>query len=257
MSNKQLLDQIQTSLKAGEITADELKALLKKTDKQTQVELQPGKHIHFSATSVLYYIGGLIMFGAQVALLVQSWDTLGSFGRIVMTLVIGLMVWAFSVLLNKNQTYGPRYKEVADAVMLTGSLGVSTGVFVTINEIAQKVGNTVGPWHIVYGLCVIAIAHWLLDAIVRKDLSILFAMLATAASITAFLFAVLQDVVSDTPEYGALSFVAGALVFAGLATAVAKDNLRAHLKYPVWSVSAFVVFAAIFGLASGGNLKVL
>ena len=126
MNKQELLQQIQNSIQSGELTKEEINNLFPLGS--AEVQIQKKKH-SINVVNVLYGIGGLIIFSGVIALVVQNWDMLGSFGRMLITLGMAVILYISSVLLTTRN-----HNVLAQILFAVSLVLFPIGIGVMLNE---------------------------------------------------------------------------------------------------------------------------
>src|SRR3989338_1775946 len=95
MTKEELFQELERGISAGEISREELANRLNVGGMLSAgAELQSGGSASFSMTKMLYVLGAAIVVVGIVIFVYQIWEDIGSFGRISVTLVLGLLITA-------------------------------------------------------------------------------------------------------------------------------------------------------------------
>jgi len=123
MDNQQLLAELQQKLTSGEISQSELAGLLPHTEQESTLT-------RFTLTKILYGLGAIIVTIGILFFVAQLWNTIGTFGRILVTLGTGLVfAGTGSVLLTKEKE-----RMVGAIFHIVGGILIPAGMLVTFNE---------------------------------------------------------------------------------------------------------------------------
>lgn len=168
---------------------------------------QPGTSMHFSVTKMLYVLGAAIVVIGVGFFVAQIWDDIGAFGRVFVTLGLGLIFAAFGSVLLKQKP-----EEYIGVVFhAIGGLLIPGGALVTLSELSTGVDH---PWAvaITFGL---VFAFYVLLNFVHKSAILTFFAIANG---TAFIYLFVNAMVENPDEdlYAYLTMVIGAsyLLFA-------------------------------------------
>ena len=148
MTKETLLGDIRTALQTGVVTRHDILEIVETSPTSNTREGSQSK-----IATILYYIGGLVIFLGVAFFIGQKWVTMGSALRILATLGFGLMFFvAGSILSTRKVVSG-----ISDAFQLIAGLLIPSGVFVTLYELGYRDGS--------YGKSIIFLALALLWAV--------------------------------------------------------------------------------------------
>lgn len=190
MNKKELLQELFAKVSVGEISREEVMGRLNFAP-TTERESEEGakKFSHFSVTNMLYVLGAAIVIIGIVFFTAQIWGDIGSFGRISVTLGLGLLITAIgSVLLKqKPEDYiGPIFHFI-------GGMLIPGGAIVTLSELDV---DFVSLWPVTITFGVIFAFYLLLNAIHKHAILTFFAI----ANGTAFIYLLVEAIV-EGPYY--------------------------------------------------------
>jgi hypothetical protein len=206
MNKEELLQKLSEKISSGEINRDEIFARLNFTASTPQQVSGKGtkKHLHFSVTKMLYVLGAAIVVIGIVIFVAQIWEDVGSFGRIAVTLGLGLLITAIgSMLLKKKpETHiGPIFHFV-------GGMLIPGGALVTLSEIKSDI---VSLWPVAITFGAIFLFYLLLNMVHKHPVLTFFAI----ANGTAFVYLIFEAIVEGpfyrhSDLYAYLTMVIGA-----------------------------------------------
>ncbi len=149
MDKQQLLQELRSSLAAGEISQAELMEL---TNSQEAVPvLEAGAARHASLSQVMYYLGGAIVFLGISILLGQNWEYFNAGVKVSVTLGSAIAAFVVAVLLLGY----PNLKGVAQAFFLLSALVFPLGMYVTVDKMGfdlVSVGVQLVIWLVMFAL---------------------------------------------------------------------------------------------------------
>jgi len=170
MNKDQLLQELSNRIATGEIKYEEVMSSLKVVN--TSV---PAKK-SVSITQIFYAIGAIIVIIGLVLFTYQVWNDIGTFGRISITLGLGLLLTGIGSMLYKDST-----QVLATVFQFLGGLLIPGGALVALSEFGDL--NTMGwPRAIAFGL--IFVFYILLNSVHKNILLNFF----TIANGTAFAY---------------------------------------------------------------------
>ncbi len=145
-------------------------------------------HHKFNLSSILYYIGGAIVFLGIAILIYQNWDVLSGFTKIVATLGIAIATFVAGIILRKDS----RTAQVSDPMFLISGLVAPISLFVLINQLGSDPSRPINQLLVAAVLFVLFFAAYQL---IKKTVLEFF----TFAFATALLFAIVNFLTSTAP----------------------------------------------------------
>lgn len=141
MDNTELLQELSRRLTSGELDRATVSAYLGEAPVAPSVAVTATEpESHFSITKILYVLGAVIVLIGIIYLVAQIWYDLGSYGRILVTLGLGLVFAASGSYLMKARPTS----SLGSIFHVFGGLLIPGGAMVTLNEI----GNPASHWTI-------------------------------------------------------------------------------------------------------------
>lgn len=190
MNKKELLKELYSKVNAGEISREEVFNNIGPSPyKENTGDKKPKKTSHFPVTKMLYILGAAIVIIGIVILVAQIWDDIGSSGRIVVTLGLGLLIAVSGSLLMKQKPND----NIGAIFHFIGGMLIPGGAVVTIFEINQ---DFVSLWPITLSFGAIFLFYLTLNAIHKHPILTFF----TIANGTAFIYLVVEAMV-EGPFY--------------------------------------------------------
>lgn len=156
-------------------------------------------------SEVLYFIGGIIVFVGIAVLIMQNWNVLNSFTRLLTTLGFGVAAYLIGVLLNKEEKYGA----VGYAFHLIAALVIPMGLAVFIDQMGYQY-DTAGAQSLIAGILV---GVYLASYFVFKKTIFMFATIVYA---TWFFFSFTNFLIAPNPYITAYHFYEYRFLFVGL-----------------------------------------
>src|SRR3989344_1828882 len=102
MDKTQLIEQIKQFASNKQITKEELNAAYDSGAVKTTEKESIMTH-HLNIAEVLYYIGGLIVIIGIIVLIVQHWEELNLFSRLLVTLGVGITSYITSIIIGRYE----------------------------------------------------------------------------------------------------------------------------------------------------------
>ncbi|MDP3996807.1 MAG: hypothetical protein Q8P86_03905 [bacterium] len=190
MNKEELLQELSAKVRSGEISGDEIISRLNLAPATREASGEGTKKLStFSVTKMLYVLGAAIVIIGIVIFVAQIWEDVGSFGRIAVTLGLGLLFTAIgSVLLNQkpDDNIGPIFHFI-------GGMLIPSGVLVTLHELGI---GFVSLWPVTITFGVIFAFYLLLNSVHKHPVLTFFAI----ANGTAFIYLIVEAIV-EGPSY--------------------------------------------------------
>ena len=190
MDKERLLQELSTSVASGEVTRDEVVqrlGLTQLTQSSHGDSVEAKESHHFSVTKMLYVLGagivviGIIIFTAQV------WDDMGSFGRILITLGLGLLITLLGSMLLKQK---PETR-LGTVFHFIGGMLIPGGVIVTLDEMKMDT-----DWSFALIFVGVFVFYLILNAVHKNAILTFFAIVNGTAAIYLILNAIIGGPIS-------------------------------------------------------------
>jgi hypothetical protein len=191
MNKEELLNELSFKIKAGEINRGELLnrfGLASIPEKKSGDEVS--KSSNFSITKILYVLGAAIVVIGIVIFIAQIWTDIGAFGRILVTLGLGLLITVIGSVLLK-QYPSNHVISIGSVFHAIGGFLIPGGSMVALSELNVDT-PTLMPVAITFG--VIFLFYLLLNK-VHKNAILTFFVIANG---TAFIY-LLVEAIMDGP----------------------------------------------------------
>jgi len=205
MNKEELLQELSAKLSAGEISREEVTGRLNlaPTAQVSDMESKE-RHWHFSITKLLYVLGAAIVIIGVIIFIVQIWDDLGSFARILLTLGLGLLTAAIGSTLLKQKPED----NIGAIFHIIGGMLIPGGAMVLLTELGSDVSSL---WPVAIAFGVIFAFYLLLNSIHKHAVLTFFAI----ANGTAFVYLLFEAMFGeaynlDENVYAYLTMVVGA-----------------------------------------------
>lgn len=257
-TKEEILAELQEGLNSGVLTASDIKPFISTPQPQvvpTRVAEPENKPEKLSAVDVMFYIAGIVLFSTIMSIIIQSWDDGNPLTHILLSAFIGMGLWSFAYYLIKSTFQNDICKGLTNALLLTGSLLVVVGGYITTNEIVGGF-DEVNYIPAAFALAVLGGLHIGFDKLIKRDLILLMGVLLAVSSFPALLFGFLQN--ADVPmDVWALIVIisSGILVYATRVVAkINPERTKIHNSFD--SFAAFLVLMSMY-VASYSDYGVL
>jgi len=140
MDKFSLLNEISQLAGKNAITKEELLTAYEKGQGQVEVSGQQTlTPIRFDLATILYYLGGAIVFLGVSIFIGKNWDTLNPLSRLLVTLGTGVVAYSMAVLFTANE----RLEKISQAFYLISALILPVGIYTLfdnagVNAISYK-----------------------------------------------------------------------------------------------------------------------
>lgn len=186
MDKEKLLEELSIKIKTGELDYKEVVERLNVFPQKVDAGLGAvKKSLHFSVTKMLYVLGVAIVVVGLIIFIGQIWGDIGSFGRIFVTLGLGLFFAGMGSVLFKQKP-----ENIIGAVFhLIGGLMIPGGALVSLYEFNSN-PSSIWPFTVTFGF--IFLFYWLLN-LVHKNIVLTFFTIANGTAFIYLLFELLID----------------------------------------------------------------
>ena len=186
MNKETLLQELSTKIHNSEISREEVMSRLNipsTTQKEDGKDIK--KFSHFSITKILYILGAAIVVIGVIIFIVQVWEDIGSFSRILITLGLGLLITAIGSVLLKQK----REDNIGMIFHFIGGLLIPGGAIVTLHEFNVEIVS-LWPFAITFG---VIFAFYLLLNTIHKHAILTFFTIANGTAFIYLLFGAMID----------------------------------------------------------------
>jgi len=257
-TKEEILADLQEGLNSGVLTESDIKPFISTPQQEvviTRVVEPENKPEKLSAVDVMFYIAGIVLFSTIMSIIVQSWDDGNPFVHILLSAFIGMGLWSIAYYLIKSPFQNDIRKGLTNALLLTGSLLVVVGGYITTNEIIGGF-DEVNYIPAAFAFAVLGGLHIGFDKLIKRDLILLMGVLLAVSSFPALLFGFLQN--ADVPmDVWAIILIisSGILVYATRVVAkMNPDRTKIHNSFD--SFAAFLALMSMY-VASYSDYGVL
>ena len=208
MNKHQILKDLVTLVESGDLTESEIleaigaEKALPVADKQGSDK----QSIASRLSTVLYYIGGGVVFLGMVFLIAQEWNRFGTSTKIIVTLGSGIAAFVVGVLFSNQKRLGA----AGPAFFLISALLLPGGLFVTYDEAGIDVGNLSAQIQIAGLLFAAYLGGY---TVIRRNVLLTFAFIFGCW----LFFAITNYMVRGAPMVDDWSFINYRILFVGLA----------------------------------------
>lgn len=171
MNKEELLQELSIKISTGEISRDEVSSRLNFTTPLAPEPNDEGtkRFSNFSVTKMLYVLGAAIVVIGIVIFVAEIWEDIGSFGRIAVTLGLGLLTAAIGSMLLKQKPED----NLGIIFHFIGGMLIPGGAMVTLSELSTGVDH---PWVIAITFSIVFAFYLLLNAIHKHAILTFFAI---------------------------------------------------------------------------------
>lgn len=172
MNNDELIQEITRRIATGEMDRERVLMQLRPDADIVEPPVQTAieKGFHLSLSKVLYFFGGLVVLAGIVFLVGQVWEDIGSFGRIGITLILGLVFAGSGSMLFRSKPesrLGGVFHTIA-GVLIPG------GALVMLDELFVSTGS---PWPVVFVFGIMFVWYFALNIYHKHVVLTLFTMI--------------------------------------------------------------------------------
>ena len=220
-----------------------------------QAVKKSGISAHLSTTSVLFYIGGILLYVGIMIGVYQESDAKKSTGVALTLGIMGALFWVLAYLsLRSSKSDEDTLKTgLGDSALLVGSLFLFTCAGQSLFIIADKVSQTrsflmlATAWFVA-----LALMHFAFDRKVHRLLSISLAALSAIAAYYSFLWVLLLDAQNVT-VYTAMVVLVGVYTFIIGSVLRKGEDDRKDIGKSFHSLGGLIVMGALYSLLVTGS----
>ena len=194
MNKQELLQELSSRLASGDLTRSEVLEAIRPEQSESRL------------STILYYIGGGVVFLGMIFLIAQEWGHFGTGMKIFVTLGSGIAAFIMGVLFSGQERLGA----AGPAFFLVAALLLPLGLLVTYDEAGIDVDRLTAQIQI--GGILFA-AYLGAYALIRKNVLLAFSFIFG----TWLFFALTDYMLSGPPMIDEWSFINYRVLFAGLA----------------------------------------
>jgi hypothetical protein len=189
MNKDELLQELVTKISTGEMNREEvMRSLNLPVPLTSEVsDVKPAHGHSFSVMQMLYGLGAVIVVVGIIIFVSQIWDDIGSFGRILVTLGLGLITTLNGSMLLRSKPDNT----IGTIFHFIGGMLIPSGSMVTLNELSTGVDH---PWVVASTFGVIAVFYALLNTAHKTPLLTFFGL----ANGTVFIYLAVNAILGDS-----------------------------------------------------------
>ena len=188
-SKLKIIALIEQALSTGKITEDDLRLILARRQ-TTPAQTSNKPHARLSAVDIMFYIAGIVLFAAIIALINQLWDD-GIVVRILLSIGIGVSFWGTAFYLLAASRQSDIERGLINALLLTGSLTMTAGGFIVANEFVSY-SRDFQFYATAATLAVVGMVHIGFGWRIKRDLITLIGTLFVVMAFPSFMFGLLS-----------------------------------------------------------------
>ena len=203
MNKQELLQELSSRLASGDLTHSEVLEAI--GTEQPESTIRKSK-VGATLSTILYYIGGGVVFLGMIFLIAQEWNHFGTGMKIFVTLGSGIAAFIMGVLFSGQERLGA----AGPAFFLIAALLLPLGLLVTYDEAGINVDRLSAQIQIGGILFAVYLGAY---AAIRNNVLLAFSFIFG----TWLFFALTDLMISGAPMIDEWSFVNYRILFAGLA----------------------------------------
>lgn len=186
MNKEELLQELSQKVSSGEVSREEITSRLNLGLPEVKEKKESsGWSPHFSVTKILYILGVAVVIIGIVIFFAQIWGDIGSFGRIAVTLGLGVVFAAIGSVLLKSKP-----DNIGAVFHFVGGIFIPGGAWIMITELAGTAFPTHGTIALTYGILFV---FYLLLTFAHKNFILTFFAIMNG---TAFVYLLTQFLTS-------------------------------------------------------------
>lgn len=246
-----LLETISEALETGVITKNDLQVLIAN---RTSASPSERKAPRVSAVDIMFYIAGIVLFAAIIALISQSWDS-GVGMRISLSTGIGTLLWTVALYLLRLSGENDMRRGMTGALLLTGSLSIIAGGFIIAHEFVDY--TDFNFYATAATLALLGALHLGFGSYIKKDLIVLLGVLLAVTAFPSIVFGLLRD--GDMPLFVNCLIVTisgGLLAYATRVTSMVGIGSK-NMARAFDSLSAFTVLMSLYAASYDNDTGLL
>lgn len=256
-TKEEILNELRESLNSGVLNEADLKPFISVPPQPVLAQSAQGdqKPNKLSAVDVMFYVAGIVLFSAILSLIVQSWEDGNALLHIMLSAGVGAGLWSVAYRLIKSPLKTDVRQGLINALLLTGSLSITTGGYIIMNELIGGFGEiNFIPGAFTFAL--VGAVHILFDKQIKRELTLLMGVFFVVAAFPSLLFGFLED--AEVPaDVWSMVLVLSALLLVYAARVVAKMNPeRPNIKNAFDGFAAFLALMSMY-MSSFGDYGVL
>lgn len=258
MSTKEnLLSELRSALDDGIVTDTDVRSLLTPATtipaaKTTIADSNQADKL--SASDIMFYLGGLVLFAGIMVALQQSWSDGGPFSHIGLSAGIGIIAWVVAAVLIRKPVTDIR-RGLVNTLLLVGSLSIIVGGFVITYEVTPS--HTIGFVGSALALAAVGMIHLFFGYKTKRTILVLLGILLSVAVFPTVIFRFLDD--AHAPLYlWCLTIAVTAGILAQATRTAAKYKILTKQSRTTFdSLATFIALGALYAASFGDILPLL
>lgn len=235
MNKQELLQELSSRVASGDLTRNEVLEALGAEQPESAIDKS---RVAAALSTILYYIGGGVVFLGMIFLIAQEWDHFGTGMKIFVTLGSGIAAFIMGVLFSGQERLGA----AGPAFFLIAALLLPLGLLVTYDEAGIDVDRLTAQIQI--GGILFA-AYLSAYALMHKNVLLTFSFIFG----TWLFFALTDYMISGAPMIDDWSFINYRILFAGLAFMLLGYSFVGSEREPL---TGWLYFFGVFGFLGAG-----
>lgn len=240
----EFLGSISRALESGLVTEHDLRSLLKDREASApEPSESPGSSAHLSAVDVMFYIAGIVLFAALAVFIAQLWDG-GPVVRILLSAGLGALLWAYAYYMINLPNQNDLRRGMTNATLLTGSLLVVAGGFITMNEIT--VLDEINFYASATTLFLLGLIHIGFALRIRNDLILLSGIILSVAAFPTVAFGLLAEIGAPMYVWCLITATSGGLLAYATRVIGRMNPSRQHIKRSFDTFGTFIALMSFY-----------
>ncbi len=239
MNTEELLQELSLKVASGEIQREEVARRIGMSSvfPQTYKHAEMPEKAHLSLTKILYVLGASIAILGIVFFVAQVWDDIGSWGRILVTLGLGLLIAGVgsSFLVSKPESHLGQVFHVIAGFLIPG------GALVALSELGTPTGSL---WPVTIAIGIVFLYYLLLTVYHKNEVLTFF----TLANGTALFYLLIESLL-ESPFYRHYDVYAYLTMAVGLSYLLFAYAFRGGWNKNLVSVLNFLGSVSFLGAA--------
>lgn len=248
-TKQEILNELEEAVNTGLVERRDLEVFISKGGIE-DISTEASRSKKISAVDIMFFVAGIVLFAAILALIGQAWSDENPLGNILLSAGIGAVMWLAAAYMIKNSISSEIRHGLTNSLLLTGSLLIITGGYIIANEIVG------GFYEVNYIPSAIALAvvgglHIGFDRIVKRDLVLLLGILVSVIAFPALMLGILEKSDIGFDIWAIIVVISAALLV--YATRIAakiypdRKNLTVSLDWLGAFVALLSMYMATFG----------
>lgn len=252
MDKQTLLNELSAAVRAGTITESEIRSVLPVAGVSgTEINNSSRK---LTAVDVMFYVAGIVLFSTIMSVITQSWDTGNAAMHILLSAGFGAGLWAVAYYFVTDSYQSDIRAGLTNALLLTGSLLLISGGYITINELMGTYGD-VDFIPAAVSFVLLGIIHLFFDRVIKRNLLLLLGVFLLVASFPSLMFGIVQDL-NPSVDVVALIMVFSAILLGYAGRVVAARNFERGIAGFFDPLAVFLTLISMY-IASFGDYGAL